>query len=158
RKLVRLVEDATRTGCDVMVTGGGIQSNHARLTAAAACRAGLDCHLVLAGPLGDRESGNVLLDRVFGATLEIVDAPDYYDVEREIEKATARLHSDGRRPYAIPVGGASTPGVLAYADAAVELIEQLRERDLAPDWIVVADGSGGTHAGLLAGLAATAAV
>jgi D-cysteine desulfhydrase family pyridoxal phosphate-dependent enzyme len=152
RKLVRLVADARERGRDVLVTGGGLQSNHVRQTAAAANRAGLECHAVLAGPAPPRPSGNLLLDRILGAHVEIVDAPGYHDVERAIDAAARRLEDEGRRPYAIPIGGASTPGVLAYADAADEVLAQLDALGEAPDWVVLATGSGGTQAGLLAGL------
>jgi D-cysteine desulfhydrase family pyridoxal phosphate-dependent enzyme len=148
RKLDRICADAVARGCDVLVTGGGIQSNHVRQTAAAARRIGLDCHAVLGdADGGEQPSGNHLLDVLLGATIDIVDAPEYYDVEREIVAASDRLRAEGRRPYAIPVGGANAAGVQAYADAARELLGQRGDID----WIFVADGSGGTHAGLLVG-------
>lgn len=148
RKLEPLCADALARGCDVLVTGGGVQSNHARQTAAAAARIGLDCALALAGRAPEVPSGNVLLDGLFGATIEFVAAPGYYDAEAAIDALAARLVAEGRRPYAIPVGGASTPGVLAYADAC----DELRAQHVAVDWMFVADGSGGTHAGILVGL------
>ena len=147
RKLERICADALEQGCDVLVTGGGIQSNHVRQTAAAARRIGLECHAVLDGPAGESPSGNYLLDVLTGATIDVVDAPHYDDLEREIVGAADRLRADGRTPYAIPVGGANAAGVRAYADAARELLGQLDDID----WIFVADGSGGTHAGLLTG-------
>lgn len=160
RKLERLCAEALAEGCDVLVTGGGHQSNHARMTAAAANRLGLDCHLAVAGGEPAVASGNLLLDRLLGATLHFVDAPRYYDLEAAIELVADRLRAGGRRPYAIPVGGASVPGVVAYADAAVELLAQLDADGSGPraDWVVVADGSGGTHAGLLVGLGGRARV
>jgi 1-aminocyclopropane-1-carboxylate deaminase/D-cysteine desulfhydrase-like pyridoxal-dependent ACC family enzyme len=80
-----------------------------------------------------------------------MESAGYYDTERNIEKLAAELAADGLRPYAIPVGGASVTGAVAYALAVDELRAQLPED---PDWMFVADGSGGTHAGLLAGLGA----
>ncbi|MEO6469738.1 MAG: pyridoxal-phosphate dependent enzyme, partial [Acidimicrobiia bacterium] len=151
RKLALLAEDALAHDADCLVTGGGPQSNHARITAAAARRIGLDCHLALAGTSPDVQDGNLLLDELLGAHLHFGGAADYYGIETAIEALAARLRAQGHRPYAIPVGGASTIGVAAYALAIDELRDQL-DRD--PDWIVVADGSGGTHAGLLAGLGA----
>lgn len=147
RKLDHLVADALARGCDVLVTGGGTQSNHVRQTAAAARRAGLECHAVLAGRAPATPTGNVLLDHLLGATITYCDATGYYDIERAIADVAAHLRQQGRRPYAIPIGGASAPGVRAYADAAQELLEQ----HSAVEWVFVADGSGGTHAGLLAG-------
>ena len=148
RKLALLVDDARATGADCLVTGGGPQSNHARITAAAARRAGLDCHLTLAGDEPGSREGNLLLDELFGATLHFDGTDGYYEIETAIDALADRLRADGRQPYAIPVGGASTIGVAAYALAVDELRGQL---DADPDWCVVADGSGGTHAGLIAG-------
>jgi D-cysteine desulfhydrase family pyridoxal phosphate-dependent enzyme len=149
RKLALLAADALTAGADCLVTGGGPQSNHARLTAAAAARLGLGCHLALGGAPDVVRDGNLLLDELFGATLHFDGADQYYGVEAAITALADRLRADGRAPYPIPVGGASTPGVVAYALAVDELRAQV-EHD--PEWMVVADGSGGTHAGLLAGL------
>jgi D-cysteine desulfhydrase len=148
RKLEYLCAEAIEQGCDVLVTGGGRQSNHARLTAASANRLGLDCHLVLADDRPDVPTGNVLLDELLGAPVEWVGALDYYPLEDAIVAAAERLRAEGRRPYAVPVGGASPIGTLGYARTALEVLEQLPDVDL----VVVADGSGGTHAGLVAGL------
>jgi D-cysteine desulfhydrase family pyridoxal phosphate-dependent enzyme len=150
RKLELLCAEALAAGADVLVTGGGSQSNHARMTAAAANRLGLGCHLAVAGnaPSGT-ESGNLLLSRLLGAELHFTGTRDYYAAEAAITDLAARLEADGQRPYAIPIGGASVTGVRAYLEAADELLGQL---EAPPDWVVVADGSGGTHAGLLAGL------
>ncbi len=151
RKLVLLAKDAINQGADCLVTGGGPQSNHARITAAAARRIGLDCHLALGGLPPDVHDGNLLLDELLGAHLHFGAADDYYGIEAAIDELATRLREQGHTPYTIPVGGASTIGVAAYALAIDEVRTQL-DRD--PDWIVVADGSGGTHAGLLAGLGA----
>ena len=152
RKLELLAAEAIAANADVLVTGGGLQSNHARTTAAAANRLGLDCHLVLAGPPPDTATGNLLLDRLLGATLEFGASGHYPELEQAILDAAAKLAASGRTPFAIPVGGASVVGVVAYADAVDELRPQLAAAAVTPDWIVVADGSGGTHAGILAGL------
>lgn len=160
RKLELLCGEARARGCDVLVTGGGAQSNHARMTAAAANRLGLDCHLAVGGTEPSVYSGNLLLDRVLGASLHFTGAESYYEVESAIEALAARLAADGRRPFAMPIGGASVTGAAAFVDAADELLAQLHEsrKEEAVDWIVVADGSGGTHAGLLAGLGGAARV
>ena len=152
RKLEYLCAEALAQGCDTLVTGGGPQSNHCRMTAAAANRLGLHCHLALAGPTPDRPTGNLLLDHLLGAQLHPTAAREYYEIEASIEVVAEEVRAAGGRPYAIPVGGASVTGALGYVDAARELKGQL-EGPL--DWIVVADGSGGTHAGLLAGLDAS---
>jgi D-cysteine desulfhydrase family pyridoxal phosphate-dependent enzyme len=160
RKLEYLCGEAQARGCDVLVTGGGAQSNHARMTAAAANRLGLDCHLAVGGKEPRVYSGNLLLDRVLGATLHFTGADSYYEVESAIEEVSARLAADGRRPFAMPIGGASVTGAAAFVEAADELRAQADRGgdDEAVDWIVVADGSGGTHAGLVAGLGDAARV
>jgi D-cysteine desulfhydrase family pyridoxal phosphate-dependent enzyme len=150
RKLEYLCAEALAQGCDTLVTGGGHQSNHVRMTAAAANRLGLDCHLAMGSHQPQTLSGNLLLDVVLGATLHYTGTQSYYETESAIEELAARLASEGRRPFAIPIGGASVTGVASYVGAAAELEQQLS--GTRADWAVVADGSGGTHAGLLAGL------
>ena len=149
RKLEHLCAEALSLGCDTLVTGGGPQSNHCRMTAAAANRLGLECHLALAGPAAGPPTGNLLLDHLLGAHLHPTGAREYYEIEASIEAVADEVRAGGGRPYAIPIGGASVTGAIGYVDAAEELGGQLTE---PVDWIVVADGSGGTHAGLLAGL------
>jgi len=148
RKLEYLCAEAIADGCDTLVTGGGRQSNHVRMTVAAANRLGLGCTVVLAGGRPSRPTGNVLLDHLLGADIVWVDDAGYYATETAIDDTCARLRADGRRPYAMPIGGASVTGALGYVAAADELVGQLPDVDL----VVTADGSGGTHAGLVAGL------
>jgi D-cysteine desulfhydrase family pyridoxal phosphate-dependent enzyme len=150
RKLQYLAEAALEQGADVLVTGGGVQSNHVRQTAAAANLLGIDAHVVLGGATDAdiaAPSGNVLLDLVLGATVETLPTENYGAIEAAIIAAAETLRAQGRNPYAIPVGGASPVGVRAYVDAAGEFLAQRPETDL----VFVADGSGGTHAGLLTG-------
>ncbi|WP_082405914.1 D-cysteine desulfhydrase family protein [Microbacterium sp. No. 7] len=155
RKLRYLVADARAAGADTLVTVGAAQSNHARQTAAAAAAAGLDAVLVLRVPPGAsaayRASGNVLLDRLFGARLVLVDeTPDDPHPERAAADAVvAELTARGRRPYLIPSGGSTAVGALGYVEAFAEIAEA----EPAFDAIVLATGSGGTQAGLLAGAA-----
>ena len=147
RKLEYLCADAIARGCDTLVTGGGRQSNHVRMTAAAANRLGLACTVVLSGGEPSVPTGNVLLDELLGPDIVWAGDLDYYGTEAAITEACERLTADGRRPYAMPVGGASTIGALGYVDAVTELRDELPEVEV----VVVADGSGGTHAGLVAG-------
>jgi len=147
RKLEYLCADALCRGADTLVTGGGKQSNHVRVTAAAANRLGLGCTVVLAAPRPDHATGNVVLDELLGAEIVWAGDLDYESLDARIEAEAGRLAAAGRKPYAIPIGGASTVGALGYAVAARELREQVPDVDL----LVVADGSGGTHAGLVAG-------
>jgi 1-aminocyclopropane-1-carboxylate deaminase/D-cysteine desulfhydrase-like pyridoxal-dependent ACC family enzyme len=149
RKLEYLCADAIARGCDTLVTGGGRQSNHVRMTAAAANKLGLECTIVLGADEPSTPTGNVVLDYLLAPDIVWGRDPGYYAVEDEIENTCTRLADGGRKPYAMPIGGASTVGALGYVSAAQELLGQV---DAPPDWVVVADGSGGTHAGLLAGL------
>jgi D-cysteine desulfhydrase family pyridoxal phosphate-dependent enzyme len=159
RKLEYLCAEALAQECDTLVTGGGHQSNHVRMTAAAANRLGLECHLAIAGREPSTYTGNLLLDRVLGATLHFTGVEGYYESESAIEALAAGLAAEGRRPFAIPIGGASVTGAAAYVGAADELMEQIEAGGWGRvSWVVVADGSGGTHAGLLAGLGGRARV
>lgn len=148
RKLDYLCADAIEQRCDVLLAGGGRQSNHTRLTAAAANRLGLDCTIVVSSDRTDEPTGNLLLDMLMGADLVWAGPLQYYALEDAISETAERLRAAGRRPYAMPIGGASAVGALGYVDAAGELLAVLPDVDL----VVVADGSGGTHAGLAAGL------
>ncbi|WP_053386192.1 pyridoxal-phosphate dependent enzyme [Leucobacter japonicus] len=156
RKLEYLIAEARAAGADTLVTVGAVQSNHARQTAAAAARAGLDALLVLRVPagisVGRRRSGNVLLNELLGAAVEYVDeTPEDPHPERAAaEAALERLRAAGRTPFFIPSGGSTPTGALGYVESFAE-IAALAMRGLTFDEIVVASGSGGTQAGLLAG-------
>lgn len=161
RKLEYLCADALEKGADVLVTGGGPQSNHVRITAAAANHLGLDCAVVMAGPRPETSTGNVLLIEVLGADLSWTgfrEGMDYEGIEAAIEDAADRLEAAGRRPYRIPIGGATAVGALGYVRAAAELREQASALFGEVELVVVAAGSGGTHAGLAAGLGDLAVV
>lgn len=148
RKLEYLCADAQGRGADTLVTGGGAQSNHARQTAAAAARLGMRCVLVLRGPQPPTE-GNLVLDGLLGAEIAWAAQTGGHDaLENAIRLAAERVQAEGGRPYRIPLGGASTVGTYGYVVAARELVEQAGPVDL----VVCADGTGGTHAGLSAGL------
>lgn len=155
RKLEFLLGDALAQGADMLVTHGAVQSNHVRQTAAAACRAGLKCHALLEervqdAPAGYATSGNVLLDKLFGTTLEY--RPPGLDMNAETEAVAEKLRAEGHRPYFIPGGGSNAIGALGYARCAQEILEQSGGDAPKFDWLVTATGSTGTHAGLLAGL------
>ena len=156
RKLEFLLGDAFEQGADVLVTQGAVQSNHVRQTAAAAAAHGLGCAIILEARTGSTApdyvgNGNVLLDRLFGATLRTV--PAGTDMNAELEAEAERLRTEGRRPYIIPGGGSNPIGALGYVDCAREIVTQADDLDLAIDRIVTATGSAGTHGGLVAGLA-----
>jgi D-cysteine desulfhydrase family pyridoxal phosphate-dependent enzyme len=150
RKLEYLVAEATRAGADILLTLGAPQSNHCRCTAAAARVAGMDAHFVFNGPPVEEVQGNLLLDRLLGATWSF--SPDRPAPERMAELAE-ELRAAGRRPYVIPGGGSNGLGALGYVRCAFELAEQLAGRGLHPRYVVCAGGSCGTLAGLTLGLA-----
>jgi D-cysteine desulfhydrase family pyridoxal phosphate-dependent enzyme len=149
RKLELLVGDALRTGCDVLVTAGGLQSNHARTTAAAAARAGIGCVLAFNSNPPARNEANQLLDVLLGAERRFVGPLAMDDLNAVVERIAEELRTAGRKPYVIPLGGSSPLGASAYARAAEEILADLGHEDVL---IVTATASGGTHAGLAARL------
>lgn len=158
RKLEFLMADAIAQNADVVITQGAVQSNHARQTAAAAARLGMECELIFEKRVTDPSdpylnSGNVLLDRIFGARLR--DVAKGSDMNAAMEALAAELRGQGRTPYIIPGGGSNPIGALGYVDCALETTAQANRAGLVIDHIVLATGSAGTQAGLLAGLKAT---
>jgi D-cysteine desulfhydrase family pyridoxal phosphate-dependent enzyme len=138
-------------GYDVVVTVGGAQSNHAAMTAAAARRLGLDVKLVLGGPAVTRLRGNMLVDAVYGAEVRYLLDDDANDsLAAAMDEWVVELRRDGRRPYALPIGGSSGLGALGYVRAMRELAGQVGP---GPFQIVTAVGSCGTFAGLALGAA-----
>ena len=150
RKLEYLVADAARLGADVLVTLGAPQSNHCRMTAAAARVAGLECRLVLAGQPIEQVQGNMWLDRFFGATWAFAgDRP----APECMASVADELRASGRNPYVIPGGGSNGLGALGYVSCSFELAQQLREQGERPRYVVCAGGSCGTLSGLTLGVA-----
>jgi D-cysteine desulfhydrase len=145
RKLERTVGAALDDGADTLVTTGAPQSNHARLTAAAAARLGLQAVLVFPGAPDTAQSGNYALDGLFGARIAWAGPTSLAEYAQQVAD---HLRADGAKPALIPFGGSSPLGALGYADAGRELLNQLP--DLTT--VVVAVGSGGTMAGLVAAL------
>jgi 1-aminocyclopropane-1-carboxylate deaminase/D-cysteine desulfhydrase-like pyridoxal-dependent ACC family enzyme len=157
RGLELLVADALAQGATCLVTGAGAQSNHVRATAAAAAYRGLRCIAVYWGEPPPGVEGNYRLIRMWGAECVFTGDPDRASVDRGIPEACARLRAEGQRPYPIPRGGACALGALGHALAAYELHSQCARLGWAPDLIVLATGSGGTHAGWLLGTQALGA-
>ena len=149
RKLEFLVADAQAKGADTLVTDGGVQSNHCRQTAAAAARTGMDCVLVLQRGFSDEETGNLLLDRILGAQVVLIDAAA--NRADAVAEAAAELERSGKTPYVIPTGGSNGVGAMGYANAIREIAVQAVELGLGFDAIVTASGSGGTQGGLVVG-------
>ena len=149
RKLELLLEDALDGGCDVLVTAGGPQSNHARSTAAAAARAGLGCVLAFNSEAPATTEANQLLDSLFGAERRFVGRLAMDELDTVVDSIADELRAGGRRPYVIPIGGSSPLGASAYVTAAEEILADLGHDDVL---VVVATGTGGTQAGLAARL------
>lgn len=165
RKLEFLIAEALEAGADTLVTVGGVQSNHCRLTLSAAVREGLACRLVLEEDLGPDGAaipveqggnppaygGNFLLFDLLGA--EVVEVhPHGTDLVARAEALAEELRAQGRHPYVIPVGGSNVTGSLGYVDAADEILAQAAEAELTIDAIVVPSGSAGMQSGLVVGL------
>ncbi len=155
RKLEFLVADALEQGADTLITSGAIQSNHCRLTAAAANVEGMECHLVLEERVPDTYdpsgSGNNFLYKLLGVRGTTVVSGDT-DVDAAVDQVRQELERRGRKCYVIPGGGSSPVGATGYADCGRELHAQLGTKGLKIDQIICTSGSGGTHGGLLAGL------
>jgi len=158
RKLEFLVADAIEKNADVIITQGAVQSNHARQTAAAACKVGMECELIFEKRVEDaddayKQSGNVLLDRIFGANISEVAKGS--DMDAAMETLAEELRGKGKTPYIVPGGGSNPIGALGYIDCALEFMSQANRDGIVIDHVVHATGSAGTQAGLIVGLKAT---
>ena len=151
RKLSYLVADALAVGADHLVTVGAAQSNHARCVAAVAAMEGLGCDLVLGGDPATPAVGNLLLDRMLGATVHQPGTDDWSELEAISTTVADELRAAGKRPYVMPIGGSTPVGALGFVDAYLELRDQLVALGLEPTAIVHATSSGGTQAGLVVG-------
>jgi D-cysteine desulfhydrase len=154
RKLEFLCGEAQAQGADTLVTGGGSGSNHVQLTAAAAARLALGCVVVCYGeapPSPAAEPLGLRLTRQLGADVRFTGSPDRASVDVRLEEEAAKLAADGQHPYVIPRGGASATGAVGYALAAVELADQLAAAGIDSATVLLATGSCGTQAGLVAG-------
>jgi D-cysteine desulfhydrase len=154
RKLEFLVADALAQGCDTLITVGAPQSNHCRLTLAAANKEGLKCRLVLEqrvpGSYKSDASGNNFLYNLLGVeAITVMNAGD--DLNGEMQKIAGELEAKGRKGYIIPGGGSNALGALGYVACAHEIAAQSFEQGVSFDAVVVASGSCGTHSGLLVG-------
>lgn len=157
RKLEFLVADALAQGCDTLITPGAVQSNHVRMTAAAAARFDLKAHAVLERrvPTTDadyEENGNILLDELLGCPRTYV--PSGGDVAAACAEVAKDLAAKGAKPYVIPGGGSNPVGALGYVACAAEMLEQAKARGIGISRVVHGTGSSGTQAGLVAGFAA----
>jgi L-cysteate sulfo-lyase len=157
RKLEFSMGEAVSLGADTVVTVGAVQSNHVRQTAAAACKLGMKCEVLFENRVQDasddyKNSGNVFLDRLYGANIREYEKGT--DFESEMQLVSEEIREAGGQPYIIPGGASNVVGALGYVNCAMEMLAQANERRLVIDHIVLATGSAGTQAGLLAGLKA----
>ena len=157
RKLEYSMAAALEEGADTIVTVGAVQSNHVRQTAAAACKLGLNCEVLLEHRVAEPSeyyagSGNVLLDRIFGANLR--EYPGGTDFDKAMAEVADEVSAKGGNPYIIPGGASNTIGALGYVNCAIELLGQIDEQGLDIGHIVTATGSAGTQGGLIVGLKA----
>ncbi|MDP6397598.1 MAG: D-cysteine desulfhydrase family protein [Arenicellales bacterium] len=161
RQLEYHLGDALVQNADTILITGAVQSNFVRMAAAGAAKLGLACHIQLEERVTDarpeyRQSGNVLLDRILGAVIHTYPkGEDESGADNNLRKLAEELRVAGKKPYIIPLAPGHPPlGALGYVRAASEILEQLADADYRVDEIVVASGSGNTHAGLLFGLRA----
>jgi D-cysteine desulfhydrase family pyridoxal phosphate-dependent enzyme len=159
RKLEYAMAEAHAQRATAVITAGAVQSNHTRLTLAAANRLGLKTSLILKGKRPERATGNLLLDKILGA-LEInyIEIPESADpteesqtIEEKVGQVKERLLANGERPYYIPNGCRPLHGALGYSGCVLEILTQLRGLKLAPDYILTACGSNSTQLGLILG-------
>ncbi len=155
RKLEFLVADALSHGADTLITCGAPQSNHCRITLAAAAKEGLKCRLVIEERIPnsyhDDANGNHFMFRLMGVE-DITVVPAGSDMLGEMQKIADALAAQGRRGYIVPGGGSNPIGALGYVACVQEIMAQLFEQSLRIDHIVVGSGSSGTHVGIVAGL------
>jgi len=154
RKLEFLMGDALAKGADTLITCGAPQSNHCRITLAAAVKEGLKCRFVIEervpGSYDPNASGNNFMFRMLGVEAITV-VPGGSNMAEAMEKVAAELRAQGRKPYIIPGGGSNAIGGLGYVACAQELQNQLLQMGQPMDYVVVGSGSSGTHGGLVAG-------
>lgn len=155
RKLEFLMADAIANGADTILTCGAVQSNHCRLTLAAAVKEGLKCQMILEervpGSYKPEGSGNNFLFNLLGVEETYV-VPGGTNMMEELEKLAAKLEAEGRKPYIVPGGGSNAIGSTGYVACAEEIMSQLFEKGINIDHMVIPSGSAGTHAGIVAGM------
>jgi len=164
RKLDYLLKEALDNNCNVLLTYGGAQTNHGRLTAAVAARFGLKCGIIMDGPAPRKASGNLILDKMMGADLYFMDDSSFKEEPKEsyqekykqlLDKTTKEVirtyEEKGGKVYIIPVGGSSPVGAAGYVMATKEIKDQLEEMNIKMDYVFTGFGSTGTFGGLYLG-------
>lgn len=152
RKLEYALKEALDEGATMVVTTGGVQTNHGRLTAAAAAKFGMRCAIITVGDYPGELSANLLLDRILGADVYIEKGDITVDFDALVEKYIKKFEAEGEKVYFVPVGGSYATGMLGYADCAYELSEQAKAMGIEGARLVTTVGSLGTYIGLFSGL------
>lgn len=154
RKLEYIIQDAKEKGYTTLLTFGGIQSNHARLTAAAAAKCNMKCILMLSGQRPDYCSGNLVLDQMFGADVYFLGGEfmeEGEEQDRMVEKVVKEYEAKGEKVYYIPIGGGNEIGSMGYINMIPEIMKQMEEQGIEAKYLVCGVGSVGTYAGLWIG-------
>lgn len=154
RKLEFLIAEALREGAQLLITCGGVQSNHARATALTAAKVGLKSHLVLRDSAGSDIDGNLFIDRLVGAEVEFITPQQYEQVDDIMHRLAENYASKGLKAFVIPEGGSIALGALGYVHAIDEVCRQMEAQQVEFDHMISAVGSGGTMAGMLLGKSA----
>lgn len=149
RKLEYEIAQALENGADTLITCGSSQSNHARLTTAAARRLGLDCLVVLSRDQWQRLQGNLLTVYLMGADVHLVESADHWDLEAQAMALMAELETQGKKPHYIPISGSTPHSCLGYVRAALEIIDQLDAMDVQIDTVYLPFGTGGIFTSIL---------
>lgn len=151
RKMEYVIADCDAKDADIILTCGGLQSNHCRCVACLAAMRGLKSLLFLRGAQPEIPMGNYLIDRIVGAGIKYVTPQEYFDINYIMESEARKLKSEGMVPYVVPEGASNALGVCGYFDCYEEILSQSNEQNFEFDYIVTAVGSAGTYSGLLAG-------
>jgi len=155
RKLEYILADAKQRGIDTLITSGSSQSNFALQMAAAGCKLGMESYLLLFKGAHPEMQGNMLLHNVLGSTVSIVDIADSREMftilPKKMDELADELRSRGRNPIVVPAGGSTPLGVVGWVNAAWEIGQQLKEQKIDAQHVILANGSGGTQAGLVLG-------
>ena len=149
RKLEYEIAHAREQGADTLVTCGSSQSNHARLTTAAARSLGMECAVVLSKDEFQAFQGNLLTVSLMGAQIEVIETDDHWALEPQALALCEKLKSEGKNPHYIPVSGTTPHSCLGYVRATLELVEQLKDLNLEPDAIYTPFGTGGIFSAML---------
>ena len=149
RKLEYEIAQARAQGADMLVTCGSSQSNHARLTTAAARKVGMECAVVLSHDMWHTMNGNLLTVYLMGAQVHVVEAEDDWDLEEQAADCCARMKEEGKNPHFIPISGTTPHSCLGYVSCGLEIMHQLDERNISLDAVYAPFGTGGIFTSLL---------